>query len=416
MPAFAKWAMPLTSLLATLAKQKDQSNMIDVILTGMTQQEAVQNYTNQAVTGITALNDNWYQQDSGLWAGTWWNSANALTTVVEFAILRPNLAADLNITQLISNTFVKAQQTQLKVRARTTSGPDRGIVEREEQQGSGGERAEDETQGLDKRLFANFLNDFYDDEGWWALALIRSYDLTENNAYLDAAVTIFDDMAGGHGGPCNGGIYWSKDRNYKNAITNELYLSIAASLANRRPQQTRFLAAARKQWVWFQGSGLINEQNLINDGLDDKCRNNGLQTWSYNQGVILGGLAELYRATGNADLLATAKRIATAALDHLTTGKGGVIVETDRCETKVGHCGTDGQQFKGIFVRNLRYLADVAPDMDFRASIIRSADSIWDHDRSLKKFGAAWDGPFNGATAQTQSSALDAIVAAIAIV
>lgn len=59
---------------------------------------------------------------------------------------------------------------------------------------------------------------------------------------------------------------------------------------------------------------MINEKNLINDGLtinaDATCVNNGEITWSYNQGVILGGLAELYKATGNSTLLAKAVDIA----------------------------------------------------------------------------------------------------------
>lgn len=35
---------------------------------------------------------------------------------------------------------------------------------------------------------------------------------------------------------------------------------------------------------------MINEQNLVNDGLteDGSCRNNGQMEWRYNQGVVLG--------------------------------------------------------------------------------------------------------------------------------
>jgi hypothetical protein len=39
---------------------------------------------------------------------------------------------------------------------------------------------------------------------------------------------------------------------------------------------------------------MINSHNNINDGLSLKiCENNGHTVWSYNQGVILGGLVEL---------------------------------------------------------------------------------------------------------------------------
>ena len=44
---------------------------------------------------------------------------------------------------------------------------------------------------------AIFLNDYYDDEGWWANAWIRAYDLTGNTNFLNMAKTIFSDLTTG---------------------------------------------------------------------------------------------------------------------------------------------------------------------------------------------------------------------------
>lgn len=259
--------------------------------------------------------------------------------------------------------------------------------------------------------------------GWWALGLIRAYDVTRDTAYLDSAVLLFTDLQSGLGGPCKGGIYWSRERKYVNAITNELYLSIAASLANRIPGDASYVKIAKEQWEWFKNSGMINKNNLINDGLNGKCKNNGLNTWSYNQGVVLGGLTELHRATNGSDasLLTSAKTIARAAIKHLSN-EDGVLVETDKCELRKGNCGRDGQQFKGIFVRNLRYLHDVSPEEDFRRFILDQAASIWVNNRDEResakgksRLGVAWAGPFVKATGASQSCALDALVAAIAV-
>jgi predicted alpha-1,6-mannanase (GH76 family) len=65
------------------------------------------------------------------------------------------------------------------------------------------------------------------------LAWIDAYDLTRNPQYLAIASSIFDDMSKGWDNVCGGGIWWGRDSNYKSAIANELFLSVAAHLANR---------------------------------------------------------------------------------------------------------------------------------------------------------------------------------------
>ncbi|KFA61958.1 hypothetical protein S40285_02811 [Stachybotrys chlorohalonatus IBT 40285] len=368
-------------------------------------------YTEHARIAIEELNAQWYNVQTGIWDDAWWNSANTLTTLAEFALLRHDEANALNIGGYMRNTFIQAQHTNVQtLKTLDTFGMTTSTYCLNSGGGCVAKRG-----FLGKRGFDDFINEFYDDEGWWALGLIRSFDVTGDQDYLNAAVDIFTDMQTGLGGPCNGGIYWNKDRQYVNAITNELYLFVAASLANRIPENPSYLEIARNQWAWFDQSGMINSENLINDGLDNQCRNNGLQTWSYNQGVILGGLVELSRATGNRRLLDRATVIAKAAIDHLTN-EAGVVVETDECELRTGNCGRDGQQFKGIFVRNLRYLHEAAPDPQFQELIVKNADVIWANDRNdQNQLGVAWNGPFVLATGNSHSSALDAIVAAIAV-
>ena len=121
-----------------------------------------------------------------------------------------------------------------------------------------------------------------DDEGWWALAWIAAYDVTGNWQYLATAESIFEDMKAAAGTtPCGGLIWWDKSHTYVNAIANELFLDVAAHLANRGGNRaTYYLSWAQKQWAAFKASGMINDQNTINDGLNiTTCKNNG--QWSY---------------------------------------------------------------------------------------------------------------------------------------
>ncbi|KAL7950183.1 glycosyl hydrolase family 76 domain-containing protein [Trichoderma barbatum] len=376
---------------------------------------SAKNYVANSVTAIREMNNAFYDVQTGLWSSAWWNSANAFTTLADFAQLRLDEANQLNVGGFLRNTFIQGQITSVQVSKFMNAEGHPQTLHCINGRGCSASFADSLPTTLHRRGFADFLDDFYDDEGWWALGLIHAHDATGDQDYLDSAIEIFNDMQTGTGTTCGGGIYWSKDRTYVNAIANELYLSVAAALANRVPSNGTYLQIAKAQWQWFQQSGMINSNNLINDGLDSNCKNNGLTTWSYNQGVILGGLSELAVATGDRSLLTTASAIANAAINALSDSNG-ILVEADKCELKPGNCGTDGQQFKGAFIRNLRYLNDLAPSDNFKNFILRNAQSIWNNDRnSENKLGVAWTGPYVAATGPSHSSALDALVAAIAV-
>ncbi|KAK3390321.1 glycoside hydrolase [Podospora didyma] len=370
-------------------------------------------YAQHASDAAKAL-QGWYDPTSGLWNG-WWNSANCLTVLCDWALLDRGDATALNISAVVSNTFNQAQMTSMKTTKRMTA--DGRVISTYQLQPQH-KRTEPGLRG-----FSNFINDFYDDQGWWALALIRSWDLTHVASYLNMAEHIFDDMKNGTDNTCGGGIWWSKERKYKNAIANELYLSVAASLANRVPVASKkyYVDIAKAHWEWFKQSGMINSNNLINDGLhindDGTCVNNRAQTWSYNQGVVLGGLVELAKAANNSAYVSEANSIATAAIALLSSDSNGIIHEVDHCEP---NCGDDGSQFKGVFVRNLHYLQTLAPQESFRAVILKNADSIWANNRNARnQLGINWAGPADagsGPTATTHTSAMDVIVAALALV
>ncbi len=269
----------------------------------------------------------------------------------------------------------------------------------------------------DRKPRAGFINKYLDDEGWWALAWIDAYDLTKNKDYLAMSESIFADMATEWNDTCGGGIWWSKDRKYKNAIANELFLSVAAHLANRTSGLERmgYLEWGNREWKWFAATSMINAKGLINDGLTitggegaaASCKNNGRTTWTYNQGVVLGGLAELAAADHDAKLRVAAGRIATAAITQLADENG---VLHDPCEPK---CGADGVQFKGIFIRNLVVLDRAHPDPAYESFVDKNADTLWQAAQGPNfQLAERWSGPFESANAASQTSALDALVGA----
>lgn len=263
----------------------------------------------------------------------------------------------------------------------------------------------------------DFRADSTDDTGWWALALVSLFDLTGSVEYLDIArrdeaymYSYWSATA------CGGGIIQDiPNLAYKNAISNELYLKLAASLHNRIPGEHAYLERALQSWKWFQASGMINSENLVNDGLAQSstgaCSNNGATTWTYNQGVILGGLVELYRATADKDYLSEAKKIADAVLNSSLLSQGGILDEP--CDPATD-CNGDQAAFKGIFARNLAELDAVLGDRLYSNYLMRNAESAWLRARdSSNLYSVSWTGPFDKATIGSQASAASLLISAL---
>jgi predicted alpha-1,6-mannanase (GH76 family) len=318
--------------------------------------------------GAAAALQSFYNASTGLFTTTgWWNSANGLTALIDYS----------RITK--TTTYVG-----------------------------------DIAATFDKNSGANFLDNFYDDEGWWALAWIDAYDLTQDARYLSEAKSIFADMVAGWDLTCLGGIWWSKDKTYKNAIANELFLEVAIRLHARSLPDSgpgSYIDWATREWTWFQATGMINGMSLVNDGLTSSCVNNGQTAWTYNQGVLIGGLVDLAREKNDPSLLARAQSIADASIKGLVDANG---VLHESCEPS---CGGDGPQFKGVFMRHLAELvaAAGAPGAArYQSFLATNADWIWNAARGTSdQIGLTWSGPFDSADAARQGSALDALNAAI---
>jgi predicted alpha-1,6-mannanase (GH76 family) len=338
-----------------------------------------------AAEGMTVL-QTFYNKSNGQWnTDGWWNAANALMAVIDYSRCT---GATLYLGD-IPQTFVVAQESN-----------------------------------------AGFVDTAYDDDGWWALAWVNAYDLTGEAQYLEMAKSLFSVMTEGWTDTCGGGMTWETTNDYKETIANELFLALATSLHLRTPGDRgpgSYLDWAEKEWAWFESSGLINTQRLVNDGLTSTCENNGETTWTYNQGVILRGLAEMHDITRDPKYLHVAEEIADAALAILTVtidldGRSARILdEPYSASDPTSDPGQDPNvtQFKGIFMRNFYELYRRLPKPAYRRFILDNAQSIIANDVSDGQFGYLWQGPQDGLPtayySSVQTSALEALIAAISV-
>jgi predicted alpha-1,6-mannanase (GH76 family) len=322
-----------------------------------------------------------YDPDKAWFPSSWWNSAVALQTIGDYM----QRTGDRRYLAQLNNTFEK----------------DKGVFPAGVLSGD--------------PLLGNFTSRAIDDSEWWGLTWLQAYDLTRDPKYLAMAVTIANYVNGyWDTSTCGGGVWWNAERTYKNAITNGLWVRLTAELHNRMPGDTLWLARSRTAWNWFQGSGMINADGLVNDGLTDTCTNNGQNVWTYNQGMAIGAGLELWRATKDPHILASVQRLADAAMSSSALVTGGVLTET--CDATDQTCDDNGKQFKGIFMRYWTDLVDTTRDRQYAAFLDQQAESIWKNDRDAAgRLGTRWTGATtddhpNVFDWRTQASALSALI------
>lgn len=252
-----------------------------------------------------------------------------------------------------------------------------------------------------------YLND---DDLWAVIAAVHAWQIDHDPELMAWATATYTRIVTEHwDNHCGGGLWWDRKHTYKNAITNELliYASTQLYLATG---QNAYREWALRSWTWFASSTMIGADGLVNDGLDAQCRNNAAPRYTYNQGVLLGGLGDLSTITGDQQYRAIAVKTALAATHTLVTTDGLLTEPSDSL-------GADGPMFKGVFAFHVGRLIEAMPDGPDRAELLgwvrRNGQAVW-------RLSAEGTGPIDGlwsvasgqVGAAAQASAIDILLAA----
>lgn len=198
------------------------------------------------------------------------------------------------------------------------------------------------TIGLRNRM--HYTNRFYDDMAWLALAVGRLNALTgsrdRQRPYRKILQALNSALESAHTPELGGGIYWNRDRTFKNTpATAPAALHFARTGARDRAQELV---------DWLNATLLDPQTGLYMDGVKVVRGRPQLEPrlFTYNQGPVLGALLEL----GGSANLSRAAALIDAVRDHLSDDAGGARVLQ-------AHGTGDAGLFTGILAR---YLAQAA--------------------------------------------------------
>ena len=235
-------------------------------------------------------------------------------------------------------------------------------------------------------------SNFFDDENWMALALLRAHQMTGEPRYLERAEALALEVVGAWDETCcgarPGGVWWDRAHTQKATAANAGAALTAARLA-METGDAAWLEHARRIYHYWRDEMVDPETHQVHDHIETDGR---VVEWrfTYNEGLMIGAAVALHQATGEPEYLDDAHAIASFLVyqEVAPTPLGDVLADG-------GACSGDCRQFKGIAYRYLGELERVSGVARYRAVLDASAYSLWEiaRDPASDTFAVDWASP-----------------------
>ena len=267
-------------------------------------------------------------------------------------------------------------------------------------------RMEETVAGVKAKNSNTYINYYYDDMEWMALACLRAFKATNDVQYKDIAQLLWSDIKGGWSAELGGGIWWRKDNPSKNAPSN-LPAAILAARLYKTFNNADDLDWAKKIYDWQKSVLYEPASGWVYDNIGANGDKNTTWKFTYNQGTFIGAALELYGITNQGGYLNDAIKAADYTLQsgQLTDVSNGTLKSEG---------GGDGGLFKGVFVRYFnRLIIDGGVESSKKTQYINfmktNAQKLWNKgtNKSQILFGSDWNSaPASSTDLTTQLSGI----------
>ncbi len=228
--------------------------------------------------------------------------------------------------------------------------------------------------------------DYFDDENWMALALIRAYDVTHDAKYLSRAESLFEDIEAN--GRTSSGVWWNRAHTQK-ATASNFGPAITAARLNERTGKASYATAAVQMYDYWYSTMVDMKTSQVADHRNA----NGSVDWSkftYDTGLAIGASIELWKVTGKAGYLSHAHAFGSFLIHEQVESStyGNVLSDGP-------HCTGDCHAFKGIAFRFLMKLFTLDKSQTQYHDVLKaSVRAIWYEARNGKSniFASDWAG------------------------
>jgi len=258
-------------------------------------------------------------------------------------------------------------------------------------------RMDDVITGVKAKNGNTYINYYYDDMEWMALACLRAFNATGDVQYKDITMLLWADIKNGWSTDLGGGIWWRKDNPSKNAPSN-LPAAILAARLYKKFNNADDLVWAKNLFNWQKTVLYEPTSGLVFDNIASDGTKNTTWKFTYNQGTFIGAALELYAITQTSSYLDDAVKAADYTLlsGQLTDIANGILK---------GEGGGDGGLFKGVFIRYFtRLIIDGGLTTEKKTQYINflkgNAQKLWSNgtNKMLILFGSAWNAAPGGIT------------------